>query len=432
MKPSRYNIYVAEGDHFIFFNTLTEHFFDVSTGNAETFRAIIDNPDLYADDCPEFMDRMRQTGFILADDVDERTSLLNKFTALTYPSDYQLMVLPTYQCNLRCWYCTQKHTNVYLSDETTSRILKNIDSAVVNPEIKSFLLSWFGGEPIMAYDRVVSITRYAQKACSDHNIAFRAHITTNSTLLTPGRIDELIEAGVTGFQITIDGDQATHDSIKKLPHHKSAYETALRNIDYLARKVHCSLRFNYTNDNLHPDAIIADLNKALSEESRRNIRFCLHKVWQENDSNIDSSEVERLRALALQQGLRSDIQTTGICYADKKHFNCVFPNGSVGKCDNHDMNSVPTALDESGAIHWPESATHTRNAVLDADSICSKCNYAPFCWGPCASSRKMMLHKNGKLGCKYLNPEEDMKRFIIDHCKNVDSSRIASTESITS
>lgn len=426
MKPSRYNIYVAEGDHFIFFNTLSEHFFDVSTGNAETFRAIINNPDLYADDCPEFIDRMRQTGFILDDETDERALLLKKHEALTAPAEYHLMVLPTYQCNLRCWYCTQKHANVELTDETTSRILKNIDAAVSNPEIKSFMLSWFGGEPIMAYERVLSITRYAQRACNEKNIRFRAHITTNSTLLNRERIDALIEAGVVGFQITIDGDRATHDNVKRLPHKKSAYVTALRNIDYLARKISCSLRFNYTHENLHPDEIIADLTSLLSEEARHNIRFCLHKVWQEEDNDIDPKEVERLRALALKNGLRSDIQTTGFCYADKKHFNCVFPNGAVGKCDNHDMTTVPASLSENGSIHWPESAHYIHNAVLDESSICAHCTYLPFCWGPCASNRKAMLRNNGKLTCKFRKADEEVPRIIIDHCKNIDSSRISS------
>ena len=85
----------------------------------------------------------------MEDDVQEMDIIREEFDRKRNSGQYTLMVLPTYDCNLRCWYCIQEHQNMTLSDETVARIKKHIEKYLLENEIKEFRLSWFGGEPLL-------------------------------------------------------------------------------------------------------------------------------------------------------------------------------------------------------------------------------------------------------------------------------------------
>ena len=49
-----------------------------------------------------------------------------KYKEQTNSEVYNLMILPTYACNVSCWYCTQRHRNIHLNEEDVLRIKKHI------------------------------------------------------------------------------------------------------------------------------------------------------------------------------------------------------------------------------------------------------------------------------------------------------------------
>lgn len=49
MKPSRYNHFVPVDGKLYAFNCLTERFFPVPDGREETYRTLLDNPDINAE-----------------------------------------------------------------------------------------------------------------------------------------------------------------------------------------------------------------------------------------------------------------------------------------------------------------------------------------------------------------------------------------------
>lgn len=259
MRPSKYNYIVPFGEHTVFFNGISEAFFNVPNERASAYETIINNPDENLESFTAFIDKMKSQGFIVDDDVNDLDLVKQKFEALTKPWEYYLMVLPTYQCNLRCWYCTQNHADMWMSDDIINRLKKRIINKLSEKEITHFHLSWFGGEPLLAYEKVLNLTIFARDYCKKHDKTFSCAITSNATLLNSERIEALRNAGVTSYQITIDGDRTTHDSIKKLVN-CSAYDKTISNVDAIARHTHCTLRFNYTHENLKPESIIRDLD----------------------------------------------------------------------------------------------------------------------------------------------------------------------------
>lgn len=420
MIPSKYNYILPFGEKYIFFNGITESFFIVSASHLDDYCKVISNPNENQLNFSNFIDKMKNLGFIIDDDIDETDRIKHKFHSLRFPNRYYLMVLPTYQCNLRCWYCIQKHENMFMSDETLHRVKELIKRKLSNDDITEFHLSWFGGEPLMAYDQLLDLTRFSRDYANSCGKHFSSAITTNGTLLTPERIRALHEAGVDSYQITIDGDKSTHDSIKELGA-ISAYDQTLSNVNLIARHSYVNLRFNYTHDNLRPYKIIESLKSILNPDIVKNISFTMFKVWQENEDAVSEEDVNLLFNLSKRHGMHSALVGVGLCYADGIHYDCVFPNGKVGKCDNHSPEDMAGILQHDGTILWKEDmATYYQPHLFDGQQEeCDNCRYLPVCWGPCVAKRETMLKTTGKIKCRYEDSDKSMEKLILDTCKTI-------------
>ncbi len=420
MKASEYNYMIPFGENVLFVNGITEAFFKVSRSNADAYKKIIDNPDINRKTYGAFISRMMSQGFIIDDATNEADTIRRKFESKRVGHQYYLMVLPTYQCNLRCWYCTQNHENLFMDDRTFEKIKSLVKRKLDNDKIKDFHLAWFGGEPLLAYDKLLELTVFARDLTNELGKSFSSSITTNGTLLNPERIESLREAGIGHYQITLDGDRKMHNSIKELGR-ISAYDRTLDNINLIARHTSVSLRFNYTKDNLRPGMIFRDLETKLNPEVRKNIAFTIFKVWQEDTSLSDSKDVDELFRKGVASGMYSTLYTSGVCYADYEHFDCIFPQGYVGKCDNHSPEDAPGVLQDDGTIVWREemSEYYSPGLFSEKQKECNSCRYLPLCFGPCVSKRESMLRKKGVISCVYENRERDMNRNIVNMVKTV-------------
>ena len=124
MKPSKYNICLPYNDRFVIFNGITKRFFLVSSQNKEVFLQILSTPDEFKEQYAPFLQRMAKEGFIIEDSIDELEVIKQQYVDITHDSCYKLMILPTYACNVSCWYCTQNHRNMQLSDDDVERVKK--------------------------------------------------------------------------------------------------------------------------------------------------------------------------------------------------------------------------------------------------------------------------------------------------------------------
>lgn len=412
MKPSRYNHFVPVDGKLYAFNCLTERFFPVPDGREETYRTLLDNPDINAEAFASFYKKMLATGFVVEDDTDEMTLVREKYDALCRHHEFSLMILPTYACNLRCWSCIQKHKNVNLAPDYYERIKRLLEKAVAREDIQAVQIWWFGGEPLLKYERILEINNFARTLCEQADKRFSSNITTNATLLTPERVDCLRESGVNHYQISIDGPKRIHDTVKVLQG-RSAFDHALSIVDYIAKHTHVTLRFNYTHETLLPEDVIKDLSERLSTESRLRIRFMMIKVWQENRDKISPDLEKRLSDLASSYNLHPGKSTCGLCYTDYKNFFTVFPNGRIDKCDNLEIEKARGELTSEGDIVWPENLPDATTAIDLPDIECYNCNLLPICWGPCVGKRYKMLSCSKSIRCVYPS-QKDRTRNCAD------------------
>lgn len=426
MKTSKYNYFIPYGDKFIIFNGLTKRFFLASDKNGEKLFDIISHPDkeIYTQKYAPFLEKMVAEGFVLPDDAtDEMELVRQEFERQRYSDLYMLMVLPTYQCNLRCWYCIQEHQNANITDEMILRIRKHIEKYLPENNIKRFRLSWFGGEPLLAYQKLKGLTSFARDYCAQHGISFYCDITTNSLMLTPERIKELGEAGATGFQISIDGCREAHNRVKRNKDN-TAFDQAINNVLEIVKTIpnaNCILRINYSADTLEPGKIMHDVNLLIPPEYRKSIKVSPHKIWQVDEATIEKEKVDELHHILRRKNYRIDSANRSLCYVDYAHFNCIFPNGRVDKCENEELENTKGLLTDSGDIVWEATNAFEKHQALSEESECHDCKHLPFCTGPCPFSRNEMIRNHGKIVCQFADAQQAIEQQIIRYCEeNVD------------
>ena len=164
--------------------------------------------------------------------------------------------MPTSRCNMGCTYCGQEHTRGNVSAAVADRFLGRVTTAFNSPRIAHVHVAWFGGEPLLAFrsiiDLSVAITSNAQASGKEYS----SKITTNGALLTPRRMQQLIEdAQVSRFDITVDGTPDVHNRHRPLKGGGGSFESIMRTLSWfrtanLSRPALVVLRTNVDKDNL--------------------------------------------------------------------------------------------------------------------------------------------------------------------------------------
>lgn len=170
----------------------------------------------------------------------------------------------TDNCNLKCVSCTCWHENT--RDElSTDEWLSVVDQLAQLGFIK---LNFTGGEALIRRDAVRIISHARDAGITD------LHVNTNGLLLTPERAEELIDAGVRSFNISIDGPTAdVHDPIRG---QEGAYKTTIEHLRLLKQRADATsiaVRMNFTvlKDNHHHLPAMAALAKELGVDLYLNL-----------------------------------------------------------------------------------------------------------------------------------------------------------------
>ena len=194
-----------------------------------------------------------QGGFLIGNDEDEYTKILHtRNKAVFYNNNtFQLTILPTLECNFRCWYCYEQHSTSKMTSATLRKIFKYIDYIVDQYPIFKFHLDWFGGEPLFYFDEVVEpISLYVKEVCEKQHISFQNTMTTNAFLMNDTMISKFRSLDLNGFQITLDGYKDLHNKTRFEKRGDDSYSKIIENINNICRIVDSpsiNIRINYTN-----------------------------------------------------------------------------------------------------------------------------------------------------------------------------------------
>jgi uncharacterized protein len=88
-----------------------------------------------------------------------------------------VIIMPTLDCNFACVYCYEARGPSKMTDKTEVAIKKWLGIEI--PKYKVVMLHWFGGEPLLGYKRILSISQYAKALATKAKVSCIIHITTN-------------------------------------------------------------------------------------------------------------------------------------------------------------------------------------------------------------------------------------------------------------
>lgn len=166
-------------------------------------------------------------------------------------------------CNLNCEYCFASQGKYHgeralMSLEVGKRA---IDFLIENSGTRKNLeVDFFGGEPLMNFQVVKDIVKYARSIEKEHNKNFRFTLTTNGVLVDDDVI-EFANKECHNVVLSLDGRKEIHDNLRKTINGKGSYDTIVpkfkkfvesrNNKGYYIRGTYTHNNVDFTKDIFH-------------------------------------------------------------------------------------------------------------------------------------------------------------------------------------
>lgn len=212
------------------------------------------------DECYDDITQLKNDGKLFADSsyAQQAVDFKNRNNVIK-----ALCLHVAHTCNLNCSYCFASQgkyqgERALMSFEVGKQA---IDFLVANSGTRHNLeVDFFGGEPLMNWNVVKEIVKYARSIEEKFNKCFRFTLTTNGVLVD----DEVIEFAnkeMHNVVLSLDGRKEVHDHLRVDYAGKGSYETIVPkfrrfvekrgNCGYYMRGTYTHNNVDFTNDILH-------------------------------------------------------------------------------------------------------------------------------------------------------------------------------------
>ncbi len=210
----------------------------------------------------EMTEYLLERGYLFKDRKSYEQSLENayeEFQSEVKDAQVQLMLIPTYSCNLACTYCFQHGIDgkpKLISREIVDAFFDYAREEFANAKIKPFI-TLFGGEPLMNSKTQREIIEYIVAKCVEEGYELSA--VTNGYDFAE-YADLLKRAKIKEIQFTLDGTQPIHDQRRMTANHKGTFERVLVGIEKaVAYGMPVNLRTVTDKQNIEDLANLAEL-----------------------------------------------------------------------------------------------------------------------------------------------------------------------------
>lgn len=143
---------------------------------------------------------------------------------------FMATLIPTEGCNFQCSYCHKNHPAASMTRDTLDRIEEYITAQA--PRYKQVILAWFEVN-LLCKDTVLEVSNIVQNLQKQYGFHYAANMTTNGYLLNDKLFRQFYQAGITSYQITIDG--WNHDKTRPHVSGKGTLQTIINNLASLSK-----------------------------------------------------------------------------------------------------------------------------------------------------------------------------------------------------
>lgn len=245
-KLSRFNVLITKNNQYFVSNTFTNALIELQK---EQFEAIQNNRlEIFNQ---EEIETLYSEGICVDAALDEIGLLRYAYDFAKNNNKYmEFVIAPTLDCNFACPYCFETKRHHAMDDDVRDLIIDFYREQVSTTPYKKVKLAWYGGEPLLQFNRIKEMTTAINKINQDYNIICDVVMTTNGYLLTQEYVEELERLNFKYIQITIDGPKAIHDSRRKLLSGEGTFDKIINNIKlFKGSSVSVSIRVNIDKDN---------------------------------------------------------------------------------------------------------------------------------------------------------------------------------------
>lgn len=325
-----------------------------------------------------------------------------------------LVLVPTLDCNFSCPYCFEVNKrSAYMSSEIVESLIKFIE--VKKHEIEALDITWYGGEPLMAWKIIVNILNRVKRL----EIPLGNHaMITNGYNLTPiiyKKITNLFP--LKKIQVTLDGDEERHNSLRSLKGSGSrnkevgTFRRIIRNINSFAKdnpdtKINIRINIDETNKLSFQNMV----NKLTSVLEHNNVSCYPGFIRIENEEKtqaisptINKQEAlrinhEHLKATSCMSFEYPKLTYKRTCTATHPNAHIIGPEGEIYRCwnDVSDKTKVVGNI-KSDRIQNPKLYfRYLQSLAWYNDSECRACSLLPICSGKCAWYAMKNKYDGGK------------------------------------
>ena len=382
---------------------------------------------------PKTVEMLTGLGMIVDAGFDERAEVERRFDDGKRDMSYiDLTVLLTHDCQLGCTYCFEgAKSRKYIDDGTAHEILRFLES--MKPVCRRLRVTWFGGEPLMAYAQLKRLSMALISFCNDNGIDYRADMTTNGYALSPSRCKELVdELAVRRYIITIDGPAAMHNRRRPLTGGQPTFARIMENVAQLAScGAQVTLRMTIDHENA-PDIpqLLDEIAEAPFKKQVR-LSFCRTIDYNFTPDAAKATIFSRkewvdVEWVLMQYAHRLGLWQYGFPYAAPSG-GCLRQGDIVVDADGQIYKCLDTVGDRRwlcGHINSPDTPEWMAlwNAWSPANSMkCRHCTLQPLCNGGCPHNA---LFDEKKHGSEYQCPywKDNYKRQIIALVSEIDEN----------
>lgn len=405
MKKSLYNYLSFIDESWILYNAFSDEMCVLDPQIKELYEEA--SLDVIRDVHPEFYDFLVSKGFLVPFEEDEAKKCIQQWEREDNDThSFTLVVNPTLDCNMRCWYCYEKHNATRtMTPDILERVKTFIATKMILKELNVFNLSFFGGEPFLQYESVVKpLIEYTYSLATQVKKSLTLEFTTNGYQLEPDFFELLSTLNIhSHFQITLDGNKQMHDRVRNPSIGGGSYSTILANCAKLLAlpNVDITLRCNYTIKNVATFVELAEDLKAAEILPTHSLEINFHRVWQDYGNEIEvNNYVEKAVRILSNYGYRV-LETKGVtkyrCYAERNNHIVINYDGNLFRCTARDFTpeSAEGILNEGGTFTFNEKAT-LRSKTKWGNATCAKCKAYPLCNGLCSQHK---VEHAGMQGC---------------------------------
>lgn len=417
MRWSRYNLlFESERNGWLLYNSASNAFLKLTGETADMVEKIRMDPEsIDYVTMPNLYFHLKNGGFLVDDTQDDdfyRILKMRRLTANYAGHTMMLTIAPTRDCNFACPYCFEENrTASLMSEETEEKLISFIEK---HKQIKKLALTWYGGEPLLCFDKIKSLQEKIEKLGKESS----SFLVTNGYLLTPEVIRQLGETKIKRMQITLDGRRETHDSRRYLKNKEGTFDAIVANIDNLMASDwdgKLQIRVNVDMSNKEEFAFVHRFIRGrYPEEFEKRVDVYPGFVHSEA-ANPDTScyfdsggkgqfLVDMYREYGINALPAFPHMVMGGCTMTRRNAYVAGPDGELYKCWD-DVGKPEFAI---GTIHsfldWnmPLVAEGMVGASFLEDEKCQKCFFFPICDGGCPKMRLRNRRDGGKRDtCSY-------------------------------